>query len=211
MADAADQAQNTQTAESQATDAAANAEQQARQPVAEATPAQQQPPAETPKSDEAAKPEGAPEKYDFKAPEGEHFNEKVIGAFEGIARELNLNNEGAQKVLDTVAPVLKAEQDAMIEQARQTWLEQTKADPEVGGEKFNESLATAVKAVERFGGDELKSFLDETGLGNHPAVVKTFHKIGLAISEDNRLPGGNAPESGTKDARSRYPNTKMNP
>jgi hypothetical protein len=35
-----------------------------------------------------------------------------------------------------------------------------------------------------FGGDELKQVLNESGLGNHPALFKAFAKIGKAMSED---------------------------
>ncbi len=44
---------------------------------------------------------GAPEKYEFKAPEeGQELDKGALEVFEPIARELNLNNEQAQKLVD---------------------------------------------------------------------------------------------------------------
>ena len=57
------------------------------------------------------KPEGAPESYEFKAPEGTQFDDAVIGAFSEVAKELNLPQDQAQKVLDKMAPVIAASLD----------------------------------------------------------------------------------------------------
>lgn len=45
-----------------------------------------------------AKPEGAPEKYEFVEPEGAKFDSAVLDTFSEVAKELNLSQENAQKV-----------------------------------------------------------------------------------------------------------------
>ena len=40
--------------------------------------------------------DGAPEKYEFKAPEGRNFDNEVINTFSEVAKELNLSQESAQ-------------------------------------------------------------------------------------------------------------------
>ena len=49
------------------------------------------------------KPDGAPEKYEFKPAEGQELDETALKEFEPIARELNLNQEQAQKFVDLYA------------------------------------------------------------------------------------------------------------
>jgi hypothetical protein len=57
------------------------------------------------------------------------------------------------------------------------------------GDKYPEYVKTVDRAVQKFGGDEFKKFMDDSGLGNNPVIVKTFYNIGKAISEDT-LAGG---------------------
>ncbi len=53
-----------------------------------------------------------------------------------------------------------------------------KADKEIGGDKLISNLSAAQRALDQFGTPELKEYLNTTGLGNHPDLVKTFVKIG---------------------------------
>lgn len=139
---------------------------------------------------EQAKPEGAPETYEFKAPEGAAFDDHVIGQFSEVAKELNLSQEAAQKVLDKIAPALAEKQSRMIESVRTEWAESARADKEFGGQKLSENLAVAQKALNQFGTPELRALLNESGLGNHPEIIRAFYRAGKAISEDGFVPGG---------------------
>ena len=65
------------------------------------------------------------------------------------------------------------------------WLEQLKSDKEYGGEKFNESVENAKRVVEKYAEPEFKNFLNDSGLGNHPLIVKMFSKLGKAFGEDH--------------------------
>lgn len=141
------------------------------------------------------KPQGAPEKYEFKAEKGHEFDPEVLGAFSDVARELNLSQESAQKVLDKVAPVLNQRQVARIEAARTEWAESAKADKEFGGDKLQESLTAARKALDKFGSPELRAMLDESGLGNHPELIRLLVRAGKAVSSDTFV-GGNGQTRG---------------
>ncbi len=157
---------------------------------------------------EQAKPEGAPEKYEFQAPEGQKFDDTVLGAYSEIAKELNLPQDAAQKVLDKVAPVIQARQAEQIEAVRTAWAESAKTDKEFGGDKLPENIATAKKALDTFGSPELKKLLNESGLGNNPEVIRAFYRAGKAISEDKFVGGKGAPPD-ANDARSLYPNSNL--
>lgn len=191
VADPASQAQQTQqTTEGQTTDAA--------------------------KTDEAGKtegdqekPQGAPEKYEFKAPDGREFDAKVLEQYSQVAKELNMSNESAQKMLDTIAPALAQKQQDAIAAARAEWETSSKADKEFGGDKLSENLAVAKKAMETFGTPELRTLLNDSGLGNHPEIIRAFYRAGKAISEDGFVAGGTNPKAETSIAQQMYPN--MNP
>ncbi|MFV0602033.1 MAG: protease [Brachymonas sp.] len=161
--------------------------------------------------DTPAKPEGAPEQYAaFTAPEGQAFDDTVITAFTEVARKLNLPQDKAQLVLDEMAPVLAARQAEQFQGARTEWAEASKTDKEFGGDKLKESLASALKARDTFATPELRTLLEQSGLGNHPEVVRLFYRVGKAISED-RMVTGSANPGKSGDARGLYKESNMNP
>jgi hypothetical protein len=129
-------------------------------------------------------PKGAPEKYEFKAPEGRNFDNEVITSFSDIAKELNLSQESAQKILDKVGAKAAERQAQNLEAIRQEWAQTSQADKEFGGDNIQSNLAVAKKALDTFGTPELRSLLNESGLGNHPELIRFFYRAGKAISED---------------------------
>lgn len=155
------------------------------------------------------KPEGAPESYEFKAPEGTQFDDAVLGAFSEVAKELNLPQDQAQKVLDKMAPVIAARQAEQFQAARAEWGEAAKTDKEFGGEKLTENLGVAKKALDTFATPELRALLDASGLGNHPEVIRVFYRAGKAISEDRFVGGKQGQQAQQSVAQRMYPN--MNP
>lgn len=138
---------------------------------------------------EKSKPEGAPEKYDFKAPEGKEYDSSLLDNFSEAAKEANLTQDAAQKLLDKLAPAVATRQAEQIEALKTSWADATKADKEIGGDKLQENLAIAKKAYDTFASPELRKLLEDTGLGNHPEMIRAFVKAGKAISEDTFVSG----------------------
>ncbi|WP_320745675.1 peptidase [Enterobacter cloacae] len=156
-------------------------------------PADSEKPADKP-DDKEQKQDGAPEKYEFTAGEGVELDTEALKDFEPVARELNLTNEQAQKLVDAYPKILAGVQQRQVEAwQKQTegWAETVKADKEIGGDKLTANLSAAQRALDQFGTPELKEYLNTTGLGNHPDLVKTFVKIGKAMSEDGMVDGSN--------------------
>ena len=157
--------------------------------------------AATKKEADAAKPTGAPEAYtDFTLPEGMDMDVGTLDAFKGLAKELNIPQEAAQKLIDLqttlVAKQADAYQQAVVAQG-QKWAAEVKSDPELGGENYDKSVASAIKVIQSFGDPALTELLNDSGLGNHPALFKFCHRISAAISEDKFvMPGSqsNAPK-----------------
>jgi hypothetical protein len=153
------------------------------------------PPADTQQAEgsdtqsEQVQPQGAPDKYEFKAADGVKYDDQVIGAFSEVAKDLNLPQEAAQKVLDKMAPVIAARQSEQLQAARNEWAESAKADKEYGGEKLPENLSHAKRALEQFGTPELRTLLNESGLGNHPEVIRFMYRAGKSMSQDGIVAG----------------------
>lgn len=193
-------------AAAQATDTAASTQQQAT--GSNSTDSAQADEGVKTEADQEA-PAGAPEKYEFVPPEGGKFDTQVIEQFSSVAKELNLPQEAAQKMLDKVGPVLAARQAEQIEAARNEWAESAKSDKEFGGEHLQENLSVAKKALDTFGSPALRALLNDSGLGNHPEVIRMMVKAGKSISEDKVITGGTGTAAPARDARSLYPNSNL--
>lgn len=203
----------------QTADATAQAPAAGTPPEAGAAAVTQQPASDTQKAEgaqpeaktesEADKPKGAPDKYEFKAPEGREFDSEVLAQYSEVAKELNLSQDDAQKMIDKLAPAMVAKQERVMAEARDAWSAGAKADKEIGGDKFDENLGVAKKALDTFGSPELKALLNESGLGNHPEIIRAFYRAGKAISEDTFVGGKPATTKSQSLAQQMYPN--MNP
>lgn len=165
-------------------------------------------PAAPPKPDETtAKPEskveGAPEKYEFKLPEGVILDEPLLKAVEPALRELNLNNEQANKLATTFAAYqtaqVKAQADAAQKQVTD-WVAAVSADKEIGGPGKPADLPAVKDAqsfVARFGSPELLAFLDASGIGSHPELIRAFSKAG-AMFREPAFQAGRPPQNDKK-------------
>lgn len=141
---------------------------------------------------------------DFELPEGMQLDEATLNEAKPIFKELGLNKEQAQKLVELHAKQIQATQQGQVEsfnQLKQDWLDQAKSDKEFGGEKFDESVKTARVALNKFGTPELTQLLNETGVGNHPEVIRLMARVGRLTQEDN--PGATgAPSAERKDRAS---------
>jgi hypothetical protein len=162
-------------------------------------------PAGDPKPAEPAKPEGAPEKYEFKAPEGKEYDPQVIESFSTAAKDANLTQEAAQKLIDSMAPALAQRQQAQVEEIHKGWVEASKTDKEFGGEKLSENLAVAKKAYDQFSTPELRDLMEKSHLGDHPEMLRFMYRVGKAISED-KFVGGSAAATEPDIAKRLFPN-----
>lgn len=154
----------------------------------------------------AAQPK-APEAYEFKAPEGVTLDEAATEEFSKVAKELDLPQDAAQKLVDLYASRMQAQAQAH-KAVVDGWRQQVETDKELGGDRLKESVATAMKTMDKFASPELKALLTQTGMGNHPELFKFAYRIGKALSEDRFVVGN---ESGASNApvdiaKALYPN-----
>lgn len=123
----------------------------------------------------------APEKYDLKMPEGVSPDTKILEGFEPMAREMGLSNENAQKLVDLYAKHvdgLQQAQTAALDAQRKEWVAEIQKDP-----KHGETLSMAKRGLSAVATPEAAKLIVGTWLGDHPAIIQTFAKVGRMLSE----------------------------
>ena len=147
------------------------------------------------------KPAGAPEKYEIALPDGYTLDEAVFSKAEPVLRELNLTNEQATKLAGVIAEVRASEAEAFVQQV-QEWGKATATDAEIGGNGLAQSLEAGRRALATHGTPELRALLDNTGMGNHPEVVRFFARVGKLIPAEDKVVSGER-SGGTKSMAER--------
>jgi hypothetical protein len=137
----------------------------------------------------------------LKLPENFVIPEDVGKEFTELAGKHGLKTEAAQELVNVYAAQLQKQMNAsaeLYERMNTEWVDQIRADKEVGGEKLDGNLAKIGKLLgdSKFVDPGFKEALNLTGAGNHPAVFRTMLKIAEALSEG-------APVGGTPSAQSR--------
>jgi len=130
-----------------------------------------------------AEPEPA-KAVEFKYPEGtkaEDWSDIVA-----IAGAHKLDAEATNKLIESqfkarTAMISKASE--VWEKTKAGWAEQLKADPKFGGTEYDKNVALARKGFQKFGSEALQNFLAESGLDNHPELVKAFAAVGKYAGE----------------------------
>lgn len=165
---------------------------------------------------------GAPEAYeDFTIPDGMMINEGILERFSEFSKNADLSQDAAQQAVDLVADLQTENMKAILaahQQQQEDWNTEIKQDKELGGARLEQTMATVVAAQKQFGDEQLNNILqpydqdsnpDGMGLGNHPAVIRLFHRIGKAISPDNPGPDAGKALSPQEQLQALYPNTKL--
>ena len=139
----------------------------------------------------------SPDKYDIRVAEGAPLDEKLVGAFKGVAHSLGLNSEQAQKLTDwysgQAAGIMEQQGTQRTAQIQQ-W--ESEVDRMWGWQKAkNDAIGARALMTMLEGNAEhpLAKMLDETGLGNHPALRQFFYELGMKQGEDRFVEGDQGP------------------
>jgi hypothetical protein len=156
--------------------------------------------------------DGAPETYEpFVLPEGVERDETGLEAFGVLAKELDLNQETAQKFIDLQAEIVQRNNDAAWQvwaDKQNEWAGEVRNDKELGGENFEMSKAAAKAFVHKFGGEDAKEVIEAlklTGASNHPAVFRVLARAGRELAEDAIVSGGQGGDAPVERAKVLFP------
>lgn len=163
-----------------------------------------------PKEDgsQSDEPAPLPPYEDFTLPEGVSLENEKLTQFTGMLGEFqNLTKAETpavqafgQKLVDmyvaetqeTLSRVNKAYADAW-EKQKSDWREEFAKDPEIGGNRQETTLKSALEFIRTHGGTadeqtEIRNLMNSTGVGNHKAMIRLLAKAQSAMSEGGPLP-----------------------
>lgn len=149
-------------------------------------------------------------KYELKKPDGSSLSDESVQEIEAFAKENAIPPEAAQKLLDREDSLLKNFVEAQFEIAKQQslqWQKEVQADKTLGGDNLKQTAFYAEKALSLFGDQEVRTLLQESGYGNHPAAVRFFRKVGLSMAPDTFEKGGRMPVEKKSIESILYPST----
>ncbi len=140
-----------------------------------------------------AKPALVPDKYELKLPEGSQLDAKAIERISAVAKTQKLSNDAAQALLESedagIAAYAESQKQQVAEKTK-AWVTEIQNDKELGGDAFSHNAELASRVLNRYASESFREILSQTGLGNHPELVRIFTRIGKAMSEDQLiLPG----------------------
>lgn len=124
-------------------------------------------------------------KYALQMPEGMEVDQALLDALSPDFKDAGLTQAQAQKLADKFIAHQKAQGETKGADFGKTiagWIDQAKADPEMGGDKWGGTAEAASGAIKEFGSDGLKAYLNETGGGNHPELIRFAAKAGAEIA-----------------------------
>lgn len=131
----------------------------------------------------------APETYaDYELPDGYAADPELKAKFDPLAKKFGLNQAESQELVNFFMET-QAKAHADWVKTTDTWLEEAKADEEIGRAAWDENLAIARSARDTFFDPEFKDFLEETGLGNHRRLIQGFVRIGKLLGTKPALKG----------------------
>jgi len=155
-----------------------------------------------------------PEKYDLVLGEKSQLDPSVLNDVAGLAKELALDNEQAQKVATLIDTAAASHFDHLVSEHKTRiteWVAQVKKDSVMGGANFNGTIDAAKRPLAKYGDDELRAGLKETGFGNHPALIRFLSKIGKAMGEDHVIQQQHATAHEKSIAERLYPELQNKP
>jgi hypothetical protein len=167
-------------AKSEADNASAKAQHDETKPAADA-------------KDDAAKQVPADGKYSLVMPEGVAVDQQLLDAIGPDFKELGLTNEQAQKLADKFIKLQGERSAGQMKGWGETvsgWADQAKSDKEIGGDKWDATVKDATRFIRTYETPALKDYLNASGGGNHPELIRIFAKAGALIREDNVPAGG---------------------
>jgi hypothetical protein len=142
-------------------------------------------------------------------PQGVTYDESLEKAALPVAHKLGLTPQQLQGLLDFYAghqgqsfqTAMRGRGDEQLQsvgQLQQEW-----------GPTYDAKVSQAARAARYFGGQSLVNFLNESGMGNNPELVRTFAKIGSMMTEDTLKIGKSQGFSMTPDEARREANKLM--
>lgn len=126
--------------------------------------------------------------YQLTMPENTEADPVLLKEAAPVFRELGLTNATASKLMPLANRVIERFQDRQEEDfdaLKTDWAKQVKSDPDLGGAKWSQTerlMGVALEAAGANADPAFRKLMDQSGLGNHPAFVRAFKKLGERLA-----------------------------
>lgn len=140
------------------------------------------------KIDETKTPETLPEKYELKLPDQSPVDPKRLEVIAAEAKAGKMTQDQAQALVDR-EHIMMSELVESHHTRVDGWLKESIADKEIGGPEINRNIELAKRLVDTFGSPLLKKQLEDSGMGQHPELLRLLVRVGKAYGEDRLVTG----------------------
>ena len=140
--------------------------------------------------------------YEFEIPEGVELSDEDKTQWSETFKELGLTRAQAAALVANQSASALAQAEATREflvQQQTEHLEAAKADKEIGGDKWDESVTLANKGLEALQGSAIKDLILQTGNANNPEMIRELRRIGLMTKDDTFENGSTHEEPPSKE------------
>lgn len=151
-----------------------------------------------------------PDGYELKIPDGAEniFAEGDDKAAAEFLHKAGLTPQQAQAVINGYAEWAGEKMSAMSESVQASREQAEKTLKDEWGEKFDTNLQAAARGADAAG---VTDYLEQSGLGNDPQIIKLAELAGRALSEDGSPEGGRAKAESMADIKAEYDQIIKNP
>jgi hypothetical protein len=126
-------------------------------------------------------------------PEGVQVDQELLDALGPKFAAKKMSVREAQELTDEYVKIETARATKRLEDWGKTisgWVDTAKKDGEIGGDKWDGTVSAGQRAVNKLGTPGLRDYLNASGGGNHPELIRFMAKVGSMISEDKPATGG---------------------
>lgn len=128
-----------------------------------------------------------PTAYELTAPQGFDLAPEMVEQAAPVFRSLGLSNDQANRLLPLAGKLIDRHISSTEDEfsaLKSDWAKATMADPQLGGAKWAGTRRDIDRAFTASGASaDFKRFLDETGLGSHPEMIRIFSFFGRLASK----------------------------
>jgi hypothetical protein len=145
-----------------------------------------------------------PDEYEFERPtlpEDLPYDEEMEKHFRTIAYANGLNKKQARAAYDTYVKTQLERHAAYHESMKRARGELEQALVREHGQKIEAVKQSAHAVMQEYADGEFRQFLDQTGLGNDPRMVRFLYNVAKKTGGETRLKGAPVAQASTQDAK----------
>lgn len=151
---------------------------------------------------DSGQPKGDDPYKDLALPEKSFLTKEDLEEIKAFAKEKGLSAEQAKLLVErenhAIAGWVGLQKEALEHERKEKWLPALKADPDFGGQKFEEVEGSMKSFFERFDPNgEFQKHLEASGLRYFPPLWKMLARASQAAARDRILPGQPGDVQGT--------------